>query len=89
MMERFLSMNPNLLEINSRQVCCNSRQAGLLPAGYTLVSGSSSRRICSRKQFPSGFRFNFGATHPIQAMSSSRRGRPDNQCSNTIYAAIF
>lgn len=80
-------MKPNLLEINSRQVGCNSRQAGLLPAGYTLVSGSSSRRICSRKQFPSGSRFNLGATHPIHATIQTTPA--SDHSTKTIYAAII
>jgi hypothetical protein len=39
----------HLPAISFRQVAGSSRQAGLLPAGYSLVSGSSSRRVSSRK----------------------------------------
>jgi hypothetical protein len=48
MKARLLSMETNLPEINFRH-------AGLLPAGYTLVSGSGSRRHRQQNQFPSGF----------------------------------
>jgi hypothetical protein len=39
----------HLPAISFRQVSGSSRQAGLLPAGYSLVSGSSSSSVFSRK----------------------------------------
>jgi hypothetical protein len=92
MKARLLSMKPNLPKINFQQVF-NSRHAGLLPAGYTLVSGSSSRRHKQQKQFPSGSPqpatlLPLSAMHDPHFVSASahphyRRG---NQCRPNIFA---
>lgn len=44
-----------MTEIDFQQISGNSRHAGLLPAGYTLVSGTSSSRVSSKKIIPSGY----------------------------------
>jgi hypothetical protein len=43
-----------MTEIDFQQISVNSRHAGLLPAGYTLVSGTSSSRVSSKRTISSG-----------------------------------
>jgi hypothetical protein len=49
MKARLSSINRNLPEINFRQAPPISVRLPCLPAGYTLVSGSSSSRVSSKK----------------------------------------
>jgi hypothetical protein len=62
---------------------CNSRHAGLLPAGYTLVSGSSSRCFPSsktgtrpRQQLPSNRIALKPKDPPQKPYPKSKKGRP-------------
>jgi hypothetical protein len=45
-----------MTEIDFRQATAIPGMLACLPAGYTLVSGSSSRRRKQQNQFPAGYR---------------------------------
>jgi hypothetical protein len=44
-----------MTEIDFRQATAIPVMLACLPAGYALVSGSSSRRVSSKKIIPSGY----------------------------------